>query len=76
MKSLNTKLVLSALGIALLATPALAQKSHHRTAAPTEIQDSAPFTASAGFSAYPNPVTHSGSELSREMGNNTIGGTD
>ena len=30
MKSLNTKLVLSALGVALLATPAFAQKPHHQ----------------------------------------------
>jgi hypothetical protein len=30
MKSINTKLILSALGIALLATPAFAQNSHRR----------------------------------------------
>jgi hypothetical protein len=30
MKSINTKLILSALGIALLATPALAQSSHRQ----------------------------------------------
>jgi hypothetical protein len=76
MTSLNTKLVLSALGIALLATPAFAQKLHHRTAVQTEIQDSAAWNGGSGFSVYPNPVTHSGSEMSREMGNNTIGGTD
>jgi hypothetical protein len=69
MKSLNTKLVLSALGIALLATPALAQQSHR------QIQDSVQ-NAGSGFGTYPNPVTHSGSAMSREMGNNTIGGTD
>jgi len=32
MKSIQTKLVLSAIGIALLATPALAQKAHHQAA--------------------------------------------
>jgi hypothetical protein len=76
MTSLNTKLVLSALGIALLASPAFAQKPHHRAPAQTELQDSAALNGGAGFSVYPNPVTHSGSAMSREMGNNTIGGTD
>jgi hypothetical protein len=76
MTSLNTKLVLSALGIALLASPAFAQKSHHRAAAQTEIQDSAAQNGGYGFGVYPNPITHSGSAMSREMGNNTIGGTD
>jgi hypothetical protein len=69
MASLKTKLALSALGIALLATPALAQQSHR------QIQDSAQNYGS-GFAPYPNPVTHSGSAMSREMGNNTMGGTD
>jgi len=70
MKSLNTKLVLSAVAIALLATPALAQKSTRQQ------QDPAVQSYGSGFATYPNPVTHSGSEMSREMGNNTIGGTD
>jgi hypothetical protein len=39
MKSLNTKLVLSALGIALLATPAFAQKSAHQTAQASQITE-------------------------------------
>jgi hypothetical protein len=69
MKSLSTKLVLSTLGIALLATPALAQQSHR------PIVDSVQ-NGGSGFSTYPNPVTHSGSEMSREQGNNTMGGTD
>ena len=38
MKSLKMKLMLSAAGIALLATPALAQKPHHQTARQQEIQ--------------------------------------
>jgi hypothetical protein len=69
MTSLNTKLILSALGIALLATPALAQQARR------PIQDSVQNYGS-GFAQYPNPVTHSGSAMSREMGNNTMGGTD
>ena len=32
MKTVKTKLILSAIGIALLATPALAQKVHHQAA--------------------------------------------
>ena len=69
MKSLNTKLMLSALAVAVLATPALAQQSRR------PIRDSAQNYGS-GYSTYPNPVTHSGSEMSREQGNNTMGGTD
>jgi hypothetical protein len=41
MKSLNTKLVLSALGVALLATPALAQRPEHQASqhqAQTQLQ--------------------------------------
>jgi hypothetical protein len=72
MKSINTKLVLSALGVALLATPAFAQRQHHQVPQ-SQIQDSA---AQPNYSTYPNPQTHSGSELSREMGDNTTGGTD
>jgi hypothetical protein len=41
MKSINTKLILSALGIALLATPAFAQNSHrHVSNQDTQIQRS------------------------------------
>jgi hypothetical protein len=41
MKSINTKLILSALGIALLATPAFAQNSHrHVSNRDTQIQRS------------------------------------
>jgi hypothetical protein len=58
MKTLNTKLVLSALGIALLATPAFAQQSQ-RQASPQ-----APFnyqTPGSNPDGYPNPVARSGS---------------
>ena len=40
MKSINTKLILSALGIALLATPAFAQSSHRQANQDTQIQRS------------------------------------
>jgi hypothetical protein len=41
MKSINTKLILSALGIALLASPAFAQKPHRQTTSQdTQIQRS------------------------------------
>jgi len=66
MKSLNSKLVLSALGIALLATPAFAQKPTYRQQATTQYPQYK--------ETYPNPQVHSGSALSREMGDDSIGG--
>lgn len=59
MKTLNTKLVLSALGIALLATPALAQ-GPHRQPLPQTLYD---YQSSVGgpVGIYPNPVARSGS---------------
>jgi hypothetical protein len=55
MKSINTKLILSALGIALLATPALAQTSHRH--ANQDSQRSYSYTQqsepSANQGAYP-----------------------
>jgi hypothetical protein len=64
MKSLNTKLVLSALGIALLATPAFAakQKTSYQG-----LQDSASSQTDVG--TYPNGALSSGSAYSRENGN-------
>jgi len=70
MKSLKIKLVLSALGIALLATPAFAQPLHRQAQQQSQTQYQAP----SNEAAYPNPQTHSGSEQSRESGNDSIGG--
>ncbi len=61
MKSFNTKLVLTALGLAtLIATPALAQHRVHRPLPQAHVQT--PITG------YPNPVSRSGSEQSVESG--------
>jgi hypothetical protein len=62
MKSFNTKLALAALGIAMLATPALAQRQHHQTQ--SQVQ-SAPVNDLTG---YPNPVTRTGSEAQQQSG--------
>jgi hypothetical protein len=68
MKSLNTKLVLSALGIALLATPAFAAK--HKTSYDNlQNSASASSTAPSDVGTYPNGATSSGSAWSRESGN-------
>ena len=70
MNALNTKLVLSALGIALLATPAFAQKTHRQAPQQTLVNQvpstGAEFGGSVG--TYPNPVTRSGSAWSYESG--------
>jgi hypothetical protein len=60
MKSLTSKLLLSALGIALVATPALAQRPHRH--APAQQANIYPMPT------YPNPVTRSGSAESVESG--------
>jgi hypothetical protein len=60
MKSLTSKLLLSALGIALVATPALAQRPHRPAPAQRANVYSVP--------TYPNPVTRSGSAESVESG--------
>ncbi len=60
MKSLTSKLLLSALGIALIATPALAQRPHRH--APARLANTYPLPT------YPNPVTRSGSAESVESG--------
>jgi hypothetical protein len=66
MKSLNTKLMLSALGVALLATPALAAK--HHPSSHQELQNSAISSAPTDVGTYPNGATRSGSAYSRESG--------
>jgi hypothetical protein len=63
MKALNTKLALAAVGIAMLATPALAQKPRH------QIQQQQYQTAPTNdLGGYPNPVGRTGSEDQRESG--------
>jgi hypothetical protein len=65
MKSFNTKLVLSALGVALLATPAFAAK--HHPASYQDLQNSAA-SAPSDVGTYPNGAQRSGSAASRESG--------
>lgn len=60
MKSLTSKLLLSALGIALVATPALAQRPYRH--APARQANMYPVPT------YPNPVTRSGSAESVQSG--------
>jgi hypothetical protein len=62
MKTINTKLALAALAIAMLATPALAQRQHHK------VQSQSQYTPSNDTPRYPNPVLRSGSEASVESG--------
>jgi hypothetical protein len=62
MKSLNMKLALSALGIAMLATPALAQRPRH--VSHQQVQSS----PGSDVGTYPNGATRSGSVMSHESG--------
>jgi hypothetical protein len=62
MKALNIKLVIAAVGLAMLATPAFAQRPQRHMHYPTQLQSQDP----AG--TYPNPVTRSGSAESVESG--------
>jgi hypothetical protein len=62
MKALNTKLALAAVGIAMLATPALAQKPRHQA------QQQQYQTAPTNDIGYPNPVGRTGSEEQRDSG--------
>jgi hypothetical protein len=65
MKLFNTKLILSAVGIALLATPAFAQHSYRH--APRNLYNSqAPAGDPAGV--YPNPVGRTGSAENVQSG--------
>jgi len=66
MKSLNTKLALAAVGFALLATPAFAQRPHHQT---THQQVEGSITAApAVVGTYPNGALRTGSAESVESG--------
>jgi hypothetical protein len=66
MKMRNTKLVLSALAIAFVATPAFAAKRH---VSYEGLQNSTYGTATNPVGTYPNGAIRSGSVWSREMGN-------
>jgi hypothetical protein len=76
MKSLNTRLVLSALGIAVLATPALAQQQsrHQQTSSYSSnqgyqgLQNSAAGAPNTFVGTYPNGAIRGGSVYSRESG--------
>jgi hypothetical protein len=63
MKSMNTKLALAAVGIAMLAAPAFAQGRHHQVQQQQQFQ-----TAPAYDTGYPNPVGRTGSEEQRSNG--------
>ena len=67
MKSINTKLVLSALGIALLATPAFAAKQKKTSYQGLQNSDSS-YNTQTNVGTYPNGATRSGSAYSRESG--------
>lgn len=59
MNTLNTKLVLSALGIALLATPAFAQRPQHRRPVP-QAQYYGQVGPGNSVGTYPNPISRTG----------------
>lgn len=62
MKSFTSRLLLSAVAIAIVATPALAQRPHRQAALPEAYAN--PYAVGV----YPNPVTRSGSEQSIQSG--------
>jgi hypothetical protein len=66
MKSINTKLVLSALGIALLATPAFAAKQ--KTSYQGLQNSASSYNTQTDVGTYPNGAIRSGSAYSRESG--------
>jgi hypothetical protein len=67
MKALGTKLVFSAVGIALLASPAFAQRPRHYAAPRSPYYDYAASRANP-VGVYPNPVGVSGSAESIQSG--------
>jgi hypothetical protein len=77
MTSLNARLVLSAVSIALLATPAFAQHLHRRSSSlalydgqynARGIRAYAAVLSGDPATGYPNPVTHSGSAAQVQSG--------
>jgi hypothetical protein len=67
MKSLNTKLLLSALGVALLATPAFAQQAQwHRQS--QGLYNDYSYQQANPVGVYPNGASRSGSAESVESG--------
>jgi hypothetical protein len=68
MKSLSTKLVLSALGVALLATPAFAAKHHQASYQGLQNSASSAPAPTTDVGTYPNGATRTGSAYSRESG--------
>jgi hypothetical protein len=66
MKSINTKLVLSAIGIALLATPAFAAKQ--KTSYQGLQNSASSYNAQTDVGTYPNGSLRSGSAASRDSG--------
>jgi hypothetical protein len=65
MKSFNTKLTLAALGIAMLATPALAQRPH-RQQSQQQLQYQVAPTNQVG--TYPNGAPKTGSAAAQDSG--------
>lgn len=61
---LNTKLILSAIGIALLATPALAQEPYRHSSPRAQYN----YQTNDPAGVYPNPVTRSGSAAQAQSG--------
>ena len=68
MKSLSTKLILSALGVALLATPAFAAKHHQASYQGLQNSVAGAPTPTTDVGTYPNGATRTGSAYSRESG--------
>jgi hypothetical protein len=69
MHSLNTKVFLAALGVAVLATPALAQPTRHRQQEDYGVTQRAPAAQyPAPREQYPNGAVKSGSEENVESG--------
>jgi hypothetical protein len=67
MTTLKTKFALSAAALALLATPALAQRPHHPQSY-QHLQNYAPNANTMDQGTYPNGATRSGSAESVESG--------